>query len=90
MNKPQMNKPQSCISFHTIMDFLNETDILVDKLQLIGELGPYVDEAPIEQKARLAIGLLSLVADYTAELSALSDAFTQNLPRGPMLEGHEP
>jgi hypothetical protein len=72
-----------CIHLHAVMDYLNTAEVLLDKLGILAAVAPYLDEAGPEEKGRLAIGLLGIVGDYAQQLSAVSDAFTQTLPRGP-------
>ena len=71
------------VNLHTVMDYLNTAETLLDKLSILAAVAPYIDEARPEEKGRLAIGLLGIVGDYAQQLSAVSDAFTQTLPRGP-------
>jgi hypothetical protein len=64
-----------------IITLLNAIDPLVSKLSLLGELSPLVDEAPLEDKGRVAIGLLEIVADYVKQLEGVLALFTNRLPR---------
>ena len=74
------------VHVHTVIDFVNEADSLIAHIQDACACGPYIDGAPVEEKARLAIGLLGIIGDYAQELSALSDAFAESLPRRALVE----
>jgi hypothetical protein len=65
-----------------VVEFLNIVDPLVSKLKLIGDLSPLVDESPIEDKVRVTVGLLEIVADYVEQLEGALALFANRLPRG--------
>ena len=71
------------VNLHTVMDFLNTAETLLDKLGILAAVAPYIDEAGPEEKGRLAIGLLGIVGDYAQQLTQVSEAFSQTLPRCP-------
>jgi hypothetical protein len=71
---------------HCIVDFLNRVDPLISKLKLLGDLSPLVDDSPLEDKGRVAIGLLEIVADYVEELEGAIAMFANRVPRGCRLE----
>jgi hypothetical protein len=74
------------VPLRTIMEFLDTADVLVEKLELISDLAPYINEAPSETKTRLGIRLLRLIGEYTNELASLSQAFVASLPSRPIGE----
>jgi hypothetical protein len=63
-----------------VIELLNTVDPLVAKLKLLGDLSPLVDEASIDDKGRVAIGLLELVSDYVAQLEGALALFSNRLP----------
>jgi hypothetical protein len=64
-----------------IVEFLNTIDPMIGKLKLLGDLSPLVDEAPADDKGRVAIGLLELVSDYVEQLEAAVRMFANRVPR---------
>lgn len=69
-----------------VVDFLNRVDPLIAKLKLLGDLSPLVDDSPLEDKGRVAVGLLEIVADYVEELQGAIAMFANRVPRGCRLE----
>jgi hypothetical protein len=63
-----------------IIALLNTIDPLISKLKLLGDLSPLVDEASMEDKGRVAIGLLEIVADYVEHLEGALALFANRLP----------
>jgi hypothetical protein len=81
MARPRPSEPRS--SAHLLCNalLLNEVDPLVARLVLLGQLSPLVDEAPMEDKARVAIGLLEISLESAERLEAVLTLFTHRLPR---------
>jgi hypothetical protein len=77
---PEHSRAQS-ISVESVVTLLNRVDPLVSKLKLLSDLSPLVDDAPLEDKGRVAIGLLEIVADYVEQLEAVLILFSNRLPR---------
>jgi hypothetical protein len=63
-----------------IIALLNTIDPLISKLKLLGGLSPLVEEASMEDKGRVAIGLLEIVADYVEHLEGALALFANRLP----------
>jgi hypothetical protein len=71
------------IPVDSVMTLLNTIDPIITKIKLIGDLSPLVDDAPLDDKGRVAIGLLEIVADYVTELEEALTLFTNRLPCRP-------
>jgi hypothetical protein len=76
---PQYNK--CSLPLDTVISLLNTIDPIISKIKLIGDLSPLVDDAPIEDRGRVAIGLLEIVSDYVAQLEGALALFANRLPR---------
>ena len=64
-----------------VIELLNTLDPLVSKLKLLGDLSPLVDDSSLEDKGRVAIGLLEIAADYIEQLDRALTMFANRLPR---------
>jgi hypothetical protein len=71
-----------------VVECLNIVDPLVSKPKLIGDLSPLVDELPIEDKGRVAVGLLEIVAEFVEQLEGALALFANRFPRGRREEDH--
>jgi hypothetical protein len=69
------------IPVDSVMTLLNTIEPILTKIKLIGDVSPLVDEAPIKDRGRVAIGLLESVSDYTAQLEGALTLFSNQLPR---------
>jgi hypothetical protein len=58
-----------------VIHALNEIQPITDKLRLLTELAPLVDESP--DKGRLAIGLLEMAQDYLTLLDQALEKLAQ-------------
>ena len=81
MCAPENSAPRCTLPVEQVMTLLNTLDPLVSKLQLLGNLSPLVDDSSIEDKGRVAIGLLEIVADYVEQLDSALTMFAHCLPR---------
>jgi hypothetical protein len=64
-----------------VLTFIDILDSVVSKLKALADLSPLVDEAPMEDKGRVAIGLLDIVSDYVEQLDGAIALFSNRLPR---------
>jgi hypothetical protein len=81
MHAPENSAPRCTLPAEQVITLLNTLDPLVSKLKLLGDLSPLVDDASIEDKGRVAIGLLEIVADYVEQLDGALTMFANRLPR---------
>jgi hypothetical protein len=84
MYAPENSCPWCTLPVEQVIELLNRIDPIVSKLKLLGDLSPLVDDSSIEDKGRVAIGLLEIVADYVEQLDGALTMFSNRLPRGPM------
>jgi hypothetical protein len=81
MYAPENSCPRCTLPVEQAMMLLNTLDPIVSKLKLLGDLSPLVDDSPIVDKGRVAIGLLEIVADYVEQLDGALTMFANRLPR---------
>lgn len=58
-----------------VINALNEIMPIMDKLRLLTELAPLIDESP--DKGRLGVGLLEIAHDYLVQLDQALDALAR-------------
>ncbi len=60
-----------------IMPAVDELQGLAEKLHLLTELGPLIDETTDPDKGRLGVGLLEIAQDYLVQLSRALETLAQ-------------
>jgi len=81
MHAPENSFPRCTLPAAQVIELLNTIDPLVSKLKLLGDLSPLVDDSPVEEKGRVAIGLLEIVSDYVERLEGALTLFANRVPR---------